>query len=369
MNDEELQQLLNETAERLGVVGAQLSIFDAERQREFVTGYRDYELKLPVTPDTLFQIGSTTKVFNAALVLSLVDAGKLDLDVPVREYIRDFRLADAKAQRCITLRHLLSMSAGLDNGPYYDYGRGDDALERYVEGLSGIPQVFAPGSAYGYSNASTNVAGHAASRVMGQTWERLLAERIWAPLGLKHSALFAEDVLLHPVALGYKKIVRGAAVERTPVWCLPRSTGPACGLTCCSAGNLLGLARMFLDRGKSVAGVQVLSEAAIETMQRPQVKLPTRLLADEWCVGPYRKQWGGRILYGHSGTNLHRSQRRRSGLSTRGCDLRCRVSADVRYRQARGNHPRERHGGTDGSASVCGSIRSVWHDSDMRNRR
>jgi CubicO group peptidase (beta-lactamase class C family) len=304
MNDRELQELLDDTAERLAVVGAQLAIYDGQHQREFATGDRNLELGLPVTKDTVFQIGSTTKIFNAALIMSLVDAGKVDLDAPVREYVHDLRLADLNALQSVTLRQLLSMSAGLDNGPYYDYGRGDDALGRYVEVLGGIPQVFEPGSAYGYSNASSIVAGHAAARVTGQTWEDSLTKRIWAPLGLTQSLLFAEDLLLRPVALGYRKVDPGAQIRRTPNWCYPRSMAPTGGLTCCSAGDLVHLGRMFLDRGKSIWGVQVLSEAAIESMQCPHIKLPARMLADEWCLGPYRKRWDNNILHGHSGTNL-----------------------------------------------------------------
>src|ERR1700722_5247110 len=116
MNDHDLQELLDDAARCLDVTGAQLAIFDGQNVREFATGYRNRELGLPVTHDTLFQIGSTTKVFNAALILSLVDGRKLDLDVPVREYLRDFRLADLDAQQHTSLRHLLSMSSGMDNG-------------------------------------------------------------------------------------------------------------------------------------------------------------------------------------------------------------------------------------------------------------
>lgn len=303
MNDKDLQQLLTDTAARLGVVGAQMAIYDGRQVREFVTGYRDLELGLPVTRDTLFQIGSTTKVFSASLVMSLVDAGQLDLDIPVHQYIHNFRLADAEAQQSITLRHLLSMTAGLDNGMYHDYGRGDDALSRYIDVLAGIPHIFKPGSAFGYSNASTNVACHAAARVMGRTWERLLTERILVPLGLQRAALFAEDLILHPFALGYEKAESGGQPKRTAVSCLSRAMGPAGGLTYCCAGDLVGLGRMFLDGGRSSEGREVLSAAAVETMHQPHIKLRTRLFADEWGVGPYRKQWGGHVLHGHSGSN------------------------------------------------------------------
>lgn len=303
MDDTALQELLGEAATRLGVVGAQLALFDGSRVREFAVGLRHRELGLPVTTDTLFQIGSTTKVFNAALVMSLVDEGRLDPDTPVSEYIPRFRLANWEAQKSITLRHLLSMSGGIDNGSYHDYGRGDDALERYVAALAGVAQVFRPGSAFGYSNASTNVAGHAAACVTGETWEQLLAERILAPLSLTASAMFAEDLLIHPLALGYRRNKATEAVERVGHWALPRSCAPAGASLCCSAGDLVRFACMFLRNGRSLDGSRVLSESAVTTMQTPQIDLPTELMARRWCVGPYWKQWGGYTFYGHSGTN------------------------------------------------------------------
>ncbi|MYJ18830.1 MAG: beta-lactamase family protein, partial [Gemmatimonadetes bacterium] len=72
-NPRELQQLLDESAESLGIVGAQLAVFDGEAVHELATGLAIRERNLAVTPDTLFQIGSTTKVFNAAVVMALVD--------------------------------------------------------------------------------------------------------------------------------------------------------------------------------------------------------------------------------------------------------------------------------------------------------
>lgn len=304
VDDEALQELLDGSAAKCGVIGAQMAIFDRGRLREFATGWRNWELRLPVTADTLFQIGSTTKVFNASLVMSLVDSGKLALDVPVREYLRDLRLASWEAQHSVTLQHLLSMSAGMDNGFYHDYGRGDEALGRYVVALAGLPHLFKPGTAFGYSNASTNVAGHAAATVMGRSWEELLAERIIDPLSLHSTALFAEDLLAHPVALGYTRGDTNAAPHRVRGWALPRSCAPAGGTLSCSAGDLVRFARMFLDRGAGPEGRRVLSTSAVDNMHAPQVELPTRLMAQQWCCGPYRKIWDGAAVYGHSGTNV-----------------------------------------------------------------
>ena len=307
MDDHSLQELLRETAEELGVVGAQLAIFDGREVRQFATGSRHLELKLPVTTDTLFQIGSTTKVFNAAMMMALVDNGKLALDAPVKSYVKNFRLAQPAAQDSVTLRHLLSMSAGLDNGPYHDHGRGDDALGRYVEVMAGIPHIFSPGTAFGYSNASTNVSGYVASRVMGCPWEDLLATFVLKPLGLKRSANFAEELLAHPVALGYRVDPKSNAVEPVPGWAMGRAMAPAGGTLSCCAGDLVHFARMFLNGGRSPDGATVLSPAAIATMHEPQITLPTSLMAQKWGVGPYWKQWGGYTIHGHSGTTLQGS--------------------------------------------------------------
>jgi CubicO group peptidase (beta-lactamase class C family) len=296
-----LQQLLDETARALGVVGAQLAVFDGSQVHEVVTGLANLERRLAVTTDTLFQIGSTTKLFNAATIMALVDEGKLDLDQPVKTWIDDFRLPGSAAER-ITLRQLLSMSAGIDNGPYQSYGRGDDALGRYVASLAEIPLIFEPGTAFGYSNAGSNIAGFAAQRSQGKTWEALLAEKVLGPLGLEHAANFPEDLLYHPVALGYQR-ADGAEPRLVTSWGLTRSMAPAGGTFCASAGDLVRFARMFLDGGRSVEGKQVLSPAAVKTMHTPQVRLPARVTAQQWCPGPYWKQWGGETIYGHSGTN------------------------------------------------------------------
>lgn len=297
-----LQRVLDETAQALGIVGAQLAVYDGRQIHEVVTGFANLERKLAVTPDTLFQIGSTTKVFNAAMIMSLVDAGTLDLDRPVKTWIEDFRLPDAAAAARISLRQLLSMSAGIDNGPYQSYGAGDDALSRYVASLADIPLVFEPGSAFGYSNAGINVSGLAAQRALGRNWETLLSERILQPLGLEQSASFPEDLLYHPVALGYLRPA-GGEPRLVRSWGLTRSMAPAGGTFCASAGDLVRFARMFLDSGRNAEGKQVLSPAAVRTMHTPQVRLPARLTAQQWCTGPYWKQWGGETIYGHSGTN------------------------------------------------------------------
>jgi CubicO group peptidase (beta-lactamase class C family) len=298
-----LQQLVDEVASELGIVGGQMALFDGQQIHEFSTGLANRERGLAVTSDTLFQIGSTTKVFNSAMIMTLVDEGVLDLDAPVKTWIKEFKLADADSTARVSLRQLLSMSAGIDNGPYESYGRGDDALGLYVAALAEIPVIYPAGTAFGYSNASTNISGLAAQLATGKNWETLLAERILNPLGLQQSANFPEDLLYHPTALGYRYAPGSETPERVKYWGLPRSMAPAGASLCCSAGDLVRFATMFLRGGTAENGTPVISSAAVKTMHTPQVELPAILTAQQWCTGPYRKEWGGHAIFGHSGTN------------------------------------------------------------------
>src|SRR5947209_4589089 len=82
--------------------------------------------QVPVDGETLFQIGSTTKTMTALIAVRLVEEGKLDLDVPVRTYLPDFRMADPEVTERLTMRHLLQHTGGFDGDYFADFGRGDD---------------------------------------------------------------------------------------------------------------------------------------------------------------------------------------------------------------------------------------------------
>ncbi|HEX9888846.1 MAG TPA: serine hydrolase domain-containing protein [Nitriliruptorales bacterium] len=302
MNIETAQELLDESAQRLGVLGAQLAVFDGSQVIEVATGTARLDTSTPTSTDTRFQIGSTTKVFTAALVMTLVDEGGLDLDEPVSTYLPDFRTPDADATAAITLRHLLSMGAGLDNGPYSDHGRDDACVARYLDAIADLPVLFEPGTAFGYSNAATTVAGRCAEVVADGAWDELLRECVLDPAGLDATRSRLEDLILSPVALGCHPD-EGGDLQPVPVWGLPPALKPAGSTLCGTAGDLVRFARLFLDEGRSAAGDQVLSTQAVKTMQSPQVELPATFIADAWGVGPMVKEWTGGRVHGHSGTN------------------------------------------------------------------
>jgi len=163
-----IQRALTALAAQHNVPGASLAVMDGDRIIEVATGVANVNTGVEVTPQTLFQIGSNTKLYTTTLIMQLVDRGKIDLDSPVRSYIEDFDLADEKAADQITVRHLLTHSSGMQGDYFEDFGRGDDCTAKFVESLKTLTQVHPPNERFSYCNTGFTVAGHLVERVAGK---------------------------------------------------------------------------------------------------------------------------------------------------------------------------------------------------------
>ncbi len=256
-----------------------------------------------VTPDSLFQVGSITKVWTATLVLQLVDDGRLDLDAPVADVLPGFRVADPDVTRTVTTRHLLTHTSGIDGDVFTDTGRGDECIARYVDGLGDVGQNHPLGATWSYCNAGFVVCGRIVEHLTGHTWDAALRERLCAPLGLERTVTLPEDALLHRAAVGHVGEPDEDPVPTT-TWVLARSMGPA-GLITASAEDVLAFVRMHLDGGVAADDTRVLSSASCEAMAAKEAELPdTHTLGDSWGLGWIRYGWDGERLVGHDGNTI-----------------------------------------------------------------
>ena len=298
------QDRLGKLAERHGVVGATLAIGLGDETVEAATGVLNLRTSQPATPDSLFQIGSITKVWTATLVLQLVEEGLLDLDEPIVRHLPDFRVADEEVSRTVTARQLLSHTSGIDGDLFLDTGRGDDNLEKYVAAMAKLTQVHPPGATMSYCNSGYSLLGRLVEVLRGQTWDAVLRERLLTPLGLDTAGTLPEEALLHGAATGH--IVPPGATEPivTPQWGIFRSCGPA-GLIHTTARDQLAFARLHLRGGTTDDGTRVLAEQSVAAMREPQVEVPDRwTLGSHWGLGWILMQWDGRDVFGHDGATL-----------------------------------------------------------------
>ena len=302
------QQRLEELAAEHLVPGAALAVRRLgpegtdDELVEAATGVLNKATGVEVTTDSVFQIGSISKVWTATLVMQLVDEGRLDLDAPLVQVLPDLRLGDPEVAGKVTMRHLLTHTSGIDGDVFTDTGRGDDVLARYVAALADVAQNHPLGATFSYCNSGYTLAGRVVEVVTGSTWDEVLRERIIEPLGLTHTSTLPEEAILHRVAVGHITPDPEQESQPTTTWVLPRSLGPA-GLINATARDVTAFARMHLRDGASADGTVVLSPASTAAMQAHQTDLPDKhSLGDSWGLGWIRFDWHGERLYGHDGS-------------------------------------------------------------------
>ncbi|MEV4346974.1 serine hydrolase [Actinoplanes sp. NPDC049596] len=298
------QRRLNVLAERHGVPGAALGILrlDSDDIVGAAYGVVNVDTGVEATTDSVFQIGSISKVWTATLVQQLVDEGKLELDAPIVDMLPELALSDPGVTAKLTMRHLLTHTSGIDGDVFTDTGRGDDCLEKYVSGLREVAQNHPLGATWSYCNSGFSLAGRVVEKLTGGTWDAALRERLSTPLGLRRTGTLPEEALLHRAAAGH---LPGPKVA--PVWTLPRALGPA-GLITATVADLLAFARLHLTGGLAPDGTRLISAAGAEAMAAEQVELPEKYtLGDSWGLGWIRFGWDGQRLIGHDGNTIGQS--------------------------------------------------------------
>jgi CubicO group peptidase (beta-lactamase class C family) len=303
MDQDRWQDRLTVLAQKYGVPGAQLAVLCDGQLVELATGVLNVETGVQVTAEAVFQIGSVTKAYTTVLAMQLADEGQLALDQPILELLPELRLADMDNAAKVTVRHLLSHTSGIEGEHFEDTGRGDDALERYVESCARIGFCHPVGATFSYCNTGLVLVGRLIEKLTGQTWDAALQQRLAAPLGLSHTLTLAEEAMRYRVAYGHDTDEAGTP-RLVSSWQLPRSLGPA-GLVCSTASDVVAFARMHLDGGRSVGGTQIVSAEAVAQMREPQVDLPDPwTLAKHWGLGWELFDWGGRGVFGHDGNTI-----------------------------------------------------------------
>jgi CubicO group peptidase (beta-lactamase class C family) len=279
------------------VPGAVLGISTPTWSGTAATGVLNVATGAPVRHDSVFHLGSITKVFVTTAVLRLVQDGRLDLDKPVSAVLPELVLGDRDVTDRVSLRHLLTHTSGIDGDVFVDTGRGDDCVARYVAQLADVAQNSPLGATWSYCNSGFSLAGRVIEQVTGQVWDAAMRELVFDPLGLGDTLTLPEEALLRSAAVGH--MVEDGRTVAVRQWQLPRSIGPA-GLIASTAADLLTFARLHLD-----GGGELLTPSSVEQMQAEQVRIEAKYsLAESWGLGWMRLAWDGHTLIGHDGSTI-----------------------------------------------------------------
>lgn len=262
----ELAAFTRDAMPRYRVPGIALGIVAGDDEHMATFGVTSAENPLPVDADTLFQIGSTTKTITGTVVMRLVEAGKLDLDTPLRAYLPDLRLADEGVAQAVTPRHLLTHTGSWVGDTFDDTGWGDDALSQMVGRMDRIPQVMPLGDRFSYNNAGFYLAGRLIEVATGESYEKATHRLLLDPLGMTRSFFFPSQAMSYRFAVGHIAADGPPKVARP--WELARNANPVGGLAS-SVTDQLRYARFHLGDGAALDGARLLSAATMQAMQTP----------------------------------------------------------------------------------------------------
>jgi len=229
-------------------------------------GLASVDTGAPLTPDMLFRLGSTTKMFTASAVVGLALEGKLDLNAPVSRYISGLDPTIGQ----LTANQLLSHTSGLhDEAPMF--GSHDDAaLGNGIHAWKADFLFAPPGRIYSYSNPGYWLAGYLAETVSGKPYADVIAERIFAPLGMQRSTVRPAMAMTWPLAQGHEIRDGHPAVIRPAA---DNASGWPAGSIFSSALELSRFVIAFMNDGR-LDGRQVLPQKLIAIMSSPHAEIP-----------------------------------------------------------------------------------------------
>jgi CubicO group peptidase (beta-lactamase class C family) len=302
-----IDSILREAVKAWQAPGAALAVVQGDRLVSLQgVGLADLKTKQPVTPDTVFPIGSCSKSFTSCLLAMLVDEGKLHWDDPVRQHVPFFRLADPLADANVTLRDLLCHRTGVGSHDLLWY-RASWGLEEMIRKVGRLPLAHSFRSAFEYQTVLYATAGYAAGAAAGTTWADLMQKRLFEPLGMTGATVTtAAAVRQGHLASPYRRGRDGApeAIERYAM----NEPNPA-GSIHASARDLARWIQLQVGDG-AYKGRRLVSAAGLAETHTPQFALRleggTRAMHPDTLQVSYAMGWvaldhRGHLLYMHGG--------------------------------------------------------------------
>jgi CubicO group peptidase (beta-lactamase class C family) len=258
----DIQGRLESFRDKTGTPGLVLAVMrqGQSQPQVYVSGLANLEMGTPMREDSIFRVGSVTKVFTAVAVMKLVEDGRLSLDTTMQDYFPQLPSAGA-----ITVRQMLQHSSGLKDFLCLEAFTSDMARpytpEQMFEMVVQAPLDFPPGSKFKYSNTGYLILGLLVEKVTGQSYSDFLAKQVTGPLGMSVTRLSNDEELVPQRVTGC--IVQNIGGKPTPANALWVSIVPPS-----FAGGLLSRPADFV---RLVNLDKVLRPATIAQMREPGI--------------------------------------------------------------------------------------------------
>jgi CubicO group peptidase (beta-lactamase class C family) len=292
-----IEQAVEARRRELGIPGLALAIVkDNEVVFNKGFGVRNVKQNLPVTTDTLFAIGSTTKAFTAMATMMSADEGKLALDDSPKKLLPFFKLRDPEADAQVTIRDLLAHRTGLDRTDFVLQFSESMSREEIIK-IAGIAKPTAKlKERYQYQNIMYVAAGEAAARANKMSWEKLVEGKIFKPLGMKRTTTFLNEMKKSADhSLGYEYNAETKETRNLQMVDLGK-IAPAGAIN--SSANEMAQWLKFLLGGGSFNGKRLVSEKNFAELFTQQIQVAPKV---GYGLGWFVREWRGKKAIEHAG--------------------------------------------------------------------
>jgi len=258
-------------------------------------GYANLERKIPIRPDSRFEIGSISKSFASIVLLQLQEQGRLDLGNPVTEYLPWLKIRTRF--RPITLRHLMSHTAGIILGT-------DESLSAYSEALvlEKIGASTPPGRFFHYSNTGYKILGLVLEELLGKSNGQIIKERVTEPLGMKNTETVIWNDTRERLPVGYggyyddRPVSRNGRLAPSP-WL---ESDTADGSIVSTASDMATYVRMILNKGRGPER-RIISQKSFELLTEKIVDSSDANSNEHYGLGLRTRTVNDRTYVGHTG--------------------------------------------------------------------
>lgn len=261
-------------------------------------GLKDFENKVPVTADTQFAIGSSTKAFTALSVLMTADEGKLSFDASPKTVLPYFKMADPDTDKNMTIRDLLTHSSGL-NRTDLAMITGRLTRQELIRVAGEAKPIGKLREKFGYQNLMYAAAGETVAVAQKQPWEKFVPERIFRPLGMTNSTMSIKEMEKAPDrSLGYSYNFDTKETQKLPYRPIDQ-VAPA-GSINSSANDMAKWLRFVLNGGVTPGGKRLVSEKGYQDWFTPHMKMNAAGTVN-YGLGWMLMKWNGLTVAQHGG--------------------------------------------------------------------
>jgi serine beta-lactamase-like protein LACTB len=291
-----LEAFIQREVQDKGLPALSVALVDGDRivwARGF--GFADPQAKKPATADTVYRVGSVSKLFTDLAIMQLVERGVLDLDAPITKYLPDFKPINP-FDKPITLRQMMAHRSGLVREPpvgnYFDPTL--PSLAKMVQSLNKTELVYAPETKIKYSNAAIATVGFVLEETQKQPFARYLQRTLLAPLGMKSSCFEPDPEVIKELAKATMWSYQG---REFPAPTFELGMAPA-GSMYSTVNDLGRFLSVLFAQGKGPQG-EIVKPATLQEMWTPQFAKPGT--KEGFGIGFMLSELEGHRRIGHGG--------------------------------------------------------------------